>query len=66
MAQITKDMLISDIIAIDRNTIPILMEAGMNCAGCPMAQKESLQEACQSHGEDVDALVVKLNSIVGA
>ena len=42
MAQITKDMIIADIIAVDTNLIPVLMSAGMHCVGCPSAQGESL------------------------
>lgn len=40
----------------------ILLEAGMHCLGCPASQSESLEEACQVHGIDVDELVEKLNS----
>lgn len=58
---ITKDMIISDIIAIDRGIIPILMEAGMHCVGCPSAQGETLEEACLVHNMDEDALVKKIN-----
>ena len=46
MAQITKDMIIADIIEVDTELIPVLMEAGMHCVGCPSAQGESLEEAC--------------------
>ena len=35
MAQITKDMIIADIIAVDTNLIPVLMSAGMHCVGLP-------------------------------
>jgi len=33
MKQITKDMLISDIIAVDRRIAMILMQNGMHCVG---------------------------------
>ncbi|MBR1737488.1 MAG: DUF1858 domain-containing protein, partial [Firmicutes bacterium] len=49
MAQVTKDMIISDIIAVDRGVIPILMQAGMHCIGCPASQGESLEEAALVH-----------------
>ena len=42
---ITKDMIISDILKIDERAVPILMDAGMHCIGCPSAQGESLEEA---------------------
>lgn len=61
MAQVSKDMIIADIISIDSNIIPILMEAGMHCVGCPSAQGESLEEASMVHGIDADALAGKIN-----
>ena len=39
-----------------------LLEAGMHCLGCPASQEETLEEACQMHGIDVDELVEKLNA----
>lgn len=62
MAQITKDMIIADIISVDTNLIPILMESGMHCIGCPSSQAESLEEAAFVHGIDADELVDNLNS----
>lgn len=59
--QITKDMLIGEIVNGDERTIPVLLDAGMHCLGCPSAQGESLEEACMVHGIDVDELVVTLN-----
>ena len=61
MAQVTKDMIISDIIRLDQGIIPLLMEAGMHCVGCPSAQGESLEEAAMVHMIDVDDLVETLN-----
>ena len=61
MAQVTKDMIISDIIGIDTNIIPILMRAGMHCIGCPSAPGESLEEAAFVHGMDADELVNQIN-----
>lgn len=61
MTQITKDMIIADIIQVDTNLIPILMNAGMHCIGCPSAQGESLEEAAMVHEIDADQLVNVLN-----
>nr|WP_297934797.1 DUF1858 domain-containing protein [uncultured Lachnoclostridium sp.] len=66
MAKITKDMIIHDIIAIDSNLIPVLLDAGMHCIGCPSAQGESLEEACMVHGIDVNEVVDALNSKLSA
>jgi hybrid cluster-associated redox disulfide protein len=62
MAKVTKDMIIADIIALDRGIIPILMQAGMHCVGCPSSQGESLEEAGFVHGMEVDALVNEINA----
>ena len=39
----------------------ILLQAGMHCLGCPASQEETIEEACQVHGIDVEELVKKLN-----
>jgi hybrid cluster-associated redox disulfide protein len=61
MQKVTGDMIVSDIIKIDRGTIPILMNAGMHCLGCPSATGESLEDACAVHGIDANQLVIELN-----
>ena len=61
MAQITKDMIIHDIISINADLIPVLLEAGMHCIGCPSAQGETLEEACMVYGIPVDEVVTALN-----
>ncbi len=62
MAKISKDMIIAEIIQVDQGLIPILIESGMHCLGCPSAQAESLEEAAMVHGIDVDKLVSDLNA----
>ena len=60
--RITKDMVIGDILRLDNELAPILMEMGMHCLGCPSAQMESLADACAVHGVNVDDMVNKLNA----
>lgn len=62
MANVTKDMIIAQIINLDQNIVPILLESGMHCIGCPSAQGESLEEACMVHGIDAQELVDKINN----
>lgn len=63
MAQeITKDMVIGDVLRIDQKLAPILMGMGMHCLGCPSSQLESLEDACKVHGVEVDEIVRKLNA----
>lgn len=66
MEKITKDMIIHDIIAIDSNLIPVLLDVGMHCIGCPSAQGETLEEACMVHGLDADEVTKALNDKLGA
>lgn len=59
--EITKDMIIADIIAVNPNLAGVLMACGMHCVGCPSAQGESLDEACFVHGMNTDEVVEALN-----
>lgn len=61
MAQVTKDMTISAIINVDQGIIPILINAGMHCIGCPSAQGETLEEAAMVHGMDANNLLTAIN-----
>lgn len=60
--KVTKDMIIADMINMDRGIIPILMNAGMHCIGCPSAQGETLEEASLVHGLDADTIVKEINN----
>ena len=60
--KITKDMLIGDILRLDSSLVPLLLEMGMHCLGCPSSQVESLAEACMVHGVDADEMVQRLNA----
>lgn len=60
--EITKDMIIGDILDADSTTAPYFLEMGMHCLGCPSARSESLADACAVHGVDADELVAKLNA----
>ena len=66
MAQVSKEMRIIDIINVDYDIVPILLNEGMHCIGCPSAQAESLEEAALVHGLDPDVLVARLNNFLGA
>ena len=66
MATITKDMTIGDILRTDEGLVPILLETGMHCLGCPSAQAESLADACMVHGTNVDEIVAKMNAFLAA
>lgn len=58
---ITKDTIIADIIGINPMAVEILMGYGMGCIGCPSAQMETLEQACEIHGLNIDEVLEKLN-----
>lgn len=62
--QVTKDMIIGEILQVHQGVIPILMNSGMHCLGCPSSQMESLADACMVHGIDADALITELNDFL--
>ncbi|MDD3339411.1 MAG: DUF1858 domain-containing protein [Lachnospiraceae bacterium] len=64
MAQVTKNMTIGQILAVDPNIAPILMGMGMHCLGCPSAQGESLAEAAMVHGMDADVIEKQINDFL--
>ena len=66
MAQVTKEMTIGELLNMNPNVAPILMEIGMHCLGCPASQGESLAEAAMVHGIDADLLVEKINAFLNA
>ena len=61
MAKITKDTLITDCLKINPNSAEILQAVGMHCLGCAMAYGETIEQAVFVHGNDLEALLDKLN-----
>ena len=64
MAQVTKDTLIGEALMMNMNIAEILMKAGMHCVGCPASQGETIEEACQVHGMEVEPLVNEINEFL--
>ena len=62
--QATKDMLIQQVIELDEGTADILMNAGMHCLGCAMAHGETIEQACEVHGINSDALIGEINQFL--
>ncbi len=63
MGEITKDTTIGDVLKIKPNAVPLLMEIGMHCIGCPASMGETVEEAAMVHGIDADDLVTQMNAI---
>lgn len=64
MAQITKSTMIGELLQIDENIAPILLNIGMHCLGCPSSQMETIEEAAMVHGIEPDALVKEINDFL--
>lgn len=62
MIRITKDMIIRDVLMLDRQTAHIFMKHGMHCLGCPSSSGESIEDACAVHGIETDKLIEDLNT----
>ena len=64
--KITKDMCIGDVLDMDVGCAEYFFEIGMHCLGCPASRGETIEQACEVHGTDVDALLEKLNNYFAA
>ncbi|WP_343345967.1 DUF1858 domain-containing protein [Terrisporobacter petrolearius] len=59
---ITKNNTIGEIIQMNPAAAEILMRFGMGCIGCPSAQVETLEQASEVHGIDLEELLAALNA----
>ena len=59
--KIERTTIISDILDEAPEKADLLLEAGMHCLSCPASLGETLEEACEVHGIDVDELLTELN-----
>ena len=66
MAQVTKDTMIGELLQIDENVAPILLNIGMHCLGCPSSQMETIEQAAMVHGIDPKALVEEINNFLAS
>lgn len=58
---ITKEHKIGEILQLNPNAAEVLMRFGMGCLGCPSAQVETLEQACEIHGLNLDEVLSALN-----
>ena len=61
---ITKDMTIGEVIETNENLGEVFLGFGMHCISCPVSQMETIEQAAQVHGIDLDFLLKKLNENV--
>lgn len=56
-------MTIGEILKVNPDVVPVLLDAGMHCLGCPASQGESLEEAAMVHGIDINELMQKIEAL---
>ena len=56
---VTKETLLSELIDKDENIEDVLVGFGLSCCSCPMHAFDTLQDAADIHGLDVDLIVQK-------
>ncbi|RLG12452.1 disulfide oxidoreductase [Candidatus Pacearchaeota archaeon] len=62
--RVTKKTKIKKIINENSEAAEILIENGLGCVFCPLAQQESLEQGCLAHGIDekkIEKIVKELN-----
>ncbi|SHJ85401.1 DUF1858 domain-containing protein [Propionispora hippei] len=62
--KITADSVISDIIRVYPQTVPVFRSFGMGCLGCPSSTGEAVQKAAEIHGIKVDEILAALNKVI--
>ena len=61
MDKITKETLIGDILEADEGAAKFFVEMGMHCLGCPASREETVEQACDVHGVDVNKFLENSN-----
>jgi len=61
---VTKATMIGELLMINENIAPLLLNIGMHCLGCPSSQMETIEEAAMVHGIEPDALVNSINDFL--
>ncbi|MEQ8155288.1 MAG: DUF1858 domain-containing protein [Clostridiaceae bacterium] len=62
--KILREMTIGEVVRNYPESVEVLFSFGMGCVGCPSAQAETIEEACEVHGMDVEELIKALNEAV--
>lgn len=62
--QVTKTTMIGELLQINENIAPLLLNIGMHCLGCPSSQMETIEEAAMVHGISPDELVTQINDFL--
>lgn len=66
MFEVTKDTIISDIMMNAPETMPLFQGIGMHCMGCALASGETVEQACDAHGVEVEGFIKNLNEFIAS
>jgi len=61
---ISKEMLISEIVEKYPETISLFLNWGLHCVGCSFAKEETIEEATRVHQIDLGKLISDLNKAI--
>lgn len=59
---ISKDMTIAKVLELKPEAASIFIEFGMHCLGCAVAHGETIEQAAEVHGFDVEDLLKAINN----
>ena len=62
--KITEEMIIGEVLDQYPQTEPVFLSHDMHCLHCPVSRGESIGEAAEVHGIDVEELIAALNESV--
>lgn len=63
MKQITKDILINELIEKHPEVAEILMGYGLHCAGCHFSDQDNLEDGAKIHGLNQEAIEMILKDV---
>ena len=63
MKQITKDILINDLIEKHPEVAEILMGYGLHCAGCHFSNEDTLELGAKIHGLNDEAIIMMVKDV---
>jgi len=64
MYQVEKDSIIAEVLMNAPETMPLFQQIGMHCLGCALSTGETVEQACQVHGVDLDEFIEQLNAFI--
>ena len=60
--EITRETMLSDVLANCPEAMPAFQAIGIHCLGCALASAETVEQACAAHGVDPDEFLVALKA----